>query len=152
MNKTLLITLVSSALIVYVFATNTYMLETLPWSSTAPFKNNIAPYLAVFLCIVSPYAIINTLFGLKEGNLKTANQTERTIGEITSIEYSGYRINNSPMFKATIAYNKISKTYDAINEKIQFNLKIGDQTAIYYNPKNIEDSYFDLDESIELNK
>ena len=150
MTKNLTLALVSSSLIIYVFTNNQYMLSTLPWDTNAPFKNNIGPYLVVFLCIASPYAIISTLFGLNEGNKKTAEQTERTIGEIISMEYSGYRINNSPMFKVNIAYNEITKIFDPIPEKVQFNLKQGDKAVINYNPENIQDSYFDLEESIKL--
>jgi hypothetical protein len=87
-------------LIIYVFTNNIYMLDTLPWDSGAPFKHNIGPYLVVFLCIASLYAVISTLFGINEGNLKTTKQAVRTTGEIKSLEFSGYRINNSPMIKA----------------------------------------------------
>lgn len=152
MNTLIVTAIISISLIIYVFTNNSYMLDTLPWDSSAPLKHNIGPYLVVFLCIASPYAVISTLFGLKEGNLKTADQTERTIGEIISLEYSGYRINNSPMFKASISYNDTTKTFDSIPEKIQFNLEIGDKSVIYYNPRDIHDSYFDLDESISNKK
>ena len=148
MNKILVTAIISSSLIIYVFINNSYMLSTLPWDGSAPFKNNIAPYLAIFLCIASPYAVISALFGLKEGNLKTAAQTERTIGEIKSIEYSGYRINNSPMFKALIEYNDNKKTFDALSEKVQFNFIIGDSVVIHYNPDNMDDAFFDIEESI----
>ena len=124
------------------------MLSTLPWDFSAPFKHNIGPYLVVFLCIASPYAIISTLFGLKEGNLKTAEQTERTIGKILSMEYSGYRINNSPMIKALIEYNDNKKAFDALSEKVQFNFKVGDSVVIHYNPDNMDDAFFDIEESI----
>lgn len=150
MNKLLVTAIISISLIIYIFTNNRYMLSTLPWDVNAPFKNNIGPYLVVFLCIASPYAVISTLFGLNEGNKKTAEQTERTIGKIISMEYSGYRINNSPMFKVNIAYNETSKVFDPIPEKVQFNLKKGDKVVINYNPKNIQDSYFDLEESISL--
>lgn len=126
------------------------MLETLPWDGEKSFKRNIAPYLAIFLCTVSPYMVISTLFGLKEGNEKTLHQTERIIGKIVSIEYSGYRINNSPIFKTTISYNNNNKTFDAIPERVQFNLDIGSDAVVYYNPDNTTDSYFDLDESIAI--
>jgi hypothetical protein len=148
-NKTLVTAIISSSLIIYVFTNNIYMLDTLPWDSGAPFKHNIGPYLVVFLCIASPYAVISALFGLKEGNLKTAEQTERTIGKIISIEYSGYRINNSPMLKALIKYNDNKKTFYALSEKVQFHFKIGDSVIIYFNPDNIDDAFFDVEESIK---
>ena len=150
MNKLLVTAIISSGLIIYIFINNRYMLNTIPWDTNAPFKNNIGPYLVVFLCIASPYAIISTLFGLNEGNKKTAEQTERAIGEIISMEYSGYRINNSPMFKVNIAYNEVTKIFDPIPEKVQFNLKQGDKAVINYNPNNIQDSYFNLEETINL--
>jgi hypothetical protein len=149
MNTLLVTAIISGSLIIYVFTNNSYMLDTFPWDSSAPFKHNIGPYLVVFLCIASPYAVISTLFGLKEGNLKTAAQTERTIGKIISIEYSGYRINNSPMFKALIEYNDNKKSFDALPEKIQFHFKMGDSVVIHYNPDNMDDAFFDIDESIK---
>jgi len=149
MNTLLVTAIISGSLIIYVFTNNSYMLNTFPWDSSAPFKHNIGPYLVVFLCIASPYAVISTLFGLKEGNLKTAEQTERTIGKIISIEYSGYRINNSPMFKALIEYNDNKKSFDALSEKVQFNFIIGDSVVIHYNPDNLDDAFFDIEESIK---
>jgi hypothetical protein len=149
MNTLLVTAIISGSLIIYVFANNSYMLDTLPWDSSAPFKNNIGPYLVIFLCIASPYAVISTLFGLKEGNLKTAEQTERTIGKILSIEYSGYRINNSPMIKALIEYNDNKKSFDTLSEKVQFNFIIGDSVVIHYNPDNLDDAFFDIEESIK---
>jgi hypothetical protein len=137
--------------LLYVFSTNSYMLDNFPWNLNAPFKHNIAPYLVIFLAFISPYLGINTLWNLKEATTKSHTQTSKTIGIISTIEYSGYRVNNKPRFKVLVNYEGNSKSFDALSEKIQFHFNIGDESVIYYNPNNKDDAYFDVDESITHN-
>lgn len=149
MSKNLIIFLITALVLIYVFSTNTYLFDNLPWNFNAPLKHNIAPYLVLFLAFISPYLGVNTLWGLKEATVKSQSHTNKAIGEIMSIEYSGFRVNNKPRFKVTVAYNDIQKSFDALSEKIQFHFKIGDSVVIYYNPENISDAFFDVDESIK---
>lgn len=151
MQKNLAIFTIMALVLTYVFGTNTYMLHNFPWSSDAPFKHNIAPYIVIFLAFISPYICINTLWGLKEAVIKTKSQTAKSIGSITSIEYSGYKVNNKPRFKVSVTYEGVSKSFDTLSGKIKFHFKIGDESVIYYNPENIKDAFFDVDKSIEHN-
>jgi hypothetical protein len=126
------------------------MLDNFPWSLNQPFMHNIAPYIVIFLAFISPYLGINTLWNLSESNVKSSLHTSKSIGKISSIEYSGYRVNNKPKFKVHVEYSGVKTSIDALSEKVQFNLSIGDECVIYYNPNNIKDLYFDLEESINL--
>ena len=128
------------------------MLNNFPWDFNAPLKHNIAPYIVIFLAFISPYICINTLWGLKEATIKTKSQTAKSIGSITSIEYSGYRVNNKPRFKVSVTYEGVSKSFDALSEKIQFHFNIGDESIIYYNPENLKDAFFDMEASITHNQ
>ncbi len=148
MAKNITIFSIMALVLLYVFSTNPYMLDNFPWNSSAHFKQNIGPYIVIFLAFISPYLGVNTLWGLKEAVIKTKSQSVKSIGSITSIEYSGYRVNNKPRFKVSVTYEGVSKSFDALSEKIQFHFKIGDESVIYYNPENIEDAFFDVDESI----
>lgn len=108
MQKNIAIFTIMTLVLTYVFGTNTYMLHNFPWSNDAPFKHNIAPYIVIFLAFISPYIGINTLWSLKEAVIKTKSQTAKSIGSITSIEYSGYRINHKPKFKVSFTYKGVS--------------------------------------------
>jgi phosphopantetheinyl transferase (holo-ACP synthase) len=150
--KNITILIIMALVLTYVFSTNMYLLDNLPWNFNAPIKHNMAPYIVIFLAFISPYLCINTLWGLKEAVIKTKSQTIKSIGIITSIEYSGYIVNNKPRFKVSVSYKGVYKSFNALTEEIQFHFNIGDESIIYHNPENLKDAFFDMEASISHNR
>jgi len=152
MNKNTVI-IVSIAIILFlVLLANSHVLNQLPWSSHVSFKNNITPYLVILIVSFACYQTINTIYlSLGLNQIKQEVMTERTIAKIINIEYSSIRVGNSPRFKITAKYLNTTKVFDALTEKVQFHLNIGDDCIVYYNPSDINESVFETDESINLN-
>lgn len=94
---------------------------------------------------------ITTLTNLFNVNTKQKSQNIRSIGEMVNISYSDTRINGKPLFKITISYDDHLKVFDNIESNINFNLKNGDPSIVYYEEGYPDNAYFDLKESIKYN-
>jgi len=145
------IVIVSAIVLILMFASifNSHVFNHLPWDTSISFKHNITPYFVVLIVIFACYTSINTIF-LSLGVENKSKHKHRTIGTILNIEYSGIRVGNAPRFKVTVEYEGISKSFDALDEAVQFNLNIGDDAVIYYEKGNLTNSHIDLEETIRL--
>lgn len=138
-------------ILTYVFGNNQYMLEQLPWDANDPLKDNMGPYIVIFLSFIMPYLAINTLFVTQDNSTKSSH-TKKTVGKIIDIEYSSIRVGNSPRFKVSVKYSGIENSFDALDERVQFHLRIGDNVVVYHDENDKMDAHINLDESIDFNK
>lgn len=149
MNKNLVIIICIVIILFFTLIFNSHVLSQLPWSSHIGFKKNITPYIVFLVVCFACYQTINTIYltlGLNQ--VKANAMNERVKGKILNIEYSSIRVGNSPRFKVTVEYNNLTKTFDALPEKVQFHLNIGDDCIIYYNPDDTQEAVFDTEASI----
>jgi len=93
---------------------------------------------------------ISSLLLKASGNLKKSKHSSSTIGTLNELSYSTIRINKKPRFKASVSYLGIEKIFEPLPADTPLTLSTGDEVVIKYNPDNYTDSYFDLEESIEL--
>ncbi len=101
------------------------------------------------LTFFGSWMTITVLVDLFISNKRQKCQNTKAIGIISDISYSDSRINNKPMFKVTVIYRKHVKTFDHINSNVQVKLNEGDEVVIYYDENNIDNSFLDVDSSIE---
>lgn len=127
---------------------NPHSILQLPWDTSLSFKKNITPYLVITIISFACYASIGTIY-TSLGIQDTKKHKNKVIGNIIKIEYSSIRINNSPRFKITTEYLGINKSFDALDEAVQFHLEIGDDAIIYYEESNPHNSHISLEETIK---
>lgn len=127
---------------------NPHSIMQLPWDTSLSFKKNITPYLVIAVISFACYASIGTIY-TSLGIQDTKKHKNKVIGNIINIEYSSIRINNSPRFKITTEYLGITKSFDALDETVQFHLKIGDDAIIYHEENNPHNSHLNLEETIQ---
>lgn len=150
MNKNTVILIAIATILLLALLANSHVLNQLPWSSNISFKKNVTPYLVILIVSFACYQTINTIYlSLGLNQVKANAMSERVKGKILNIEYSSIRVGNSPRFKVTVEYNNLTKTFDALPEKVQFHLNIGDDCIIYYNPDDTQEAVFDTEESID---
>jgi len=150
MSKNASILIAIALILIFTALLNPHSLSQLPWDRSLGFSKNITPYLVVLVVSFACYSTIGTVYtalGIED----KSTHTKKSIGTVLNIEYSGIRAGNSPRFKVTAKYEDITKTFDALDESVQFNLSIGSNIIIYFNPDNKHDSHVNLKETYELN-
>ncbi len=96
------------------------------------------------------WVTITMLMNIFISNKRQKNQNIKIKGIINDISYSDARINNKPMFKVIVTYNKHVRTFDHINSNVQLKLNEGDEVIIYYEENNINNAFLDIDSSLDL--
>lgn len=148
MKKNILIFSLIILILVFIIIGNPYLIDQFPWDPSIKFERNIEPYLIILLTSFACYTTINTLYSAL-GIQDTKKHKSKVIGNIINIEYSSIRVNNSPRFKVTVEYSGITKSFDALDEAVQFHLVISDEAIIYHEENNPRNSHINLEETIK---
>jgi hypothetical protein len=110
---------------------NSHSILQLPWDTSLSIKKNITPYLVITIISFACYASIGTIY-TSRGIQDTKKHKNKVIGNIINIEYLG-----------------LTKSFDALDEAVQFHLEIGDDAIIYYEESHPHNSHINLEETIQ---
>jgi hypothetical protein len=98
--------------------------------------------------LFAAFAISSTLANVVCASDVPSTYTQQIVGVVEYVDFSGIRVNGSPMAEAKVIYGGVEKVFSPLPKSFRINFSKGNGVVIAYHPDNINDSVIDIESSL----
>lgn len=102
--------------------------------------------------LYASYVISSTLANVLYADSVPSELTLKETGIINYIDFSGIRVNGTPMAEAQVTYAGIEKVFSPLPKSFRIDFDKGDEVIVAHKPGDVNESVIDIQASIAAKK